>query len=187
MEKEYIKNLKALAGVGNSCVSEQNMKILCAKYKLTETDLENMRRYCKDHNITIFDEEKDRAGIIDRTDATYKAVDDTDLGIKRKEYDKLAKLVTDRIFTIASNMARKKGHRPVFYCGRYIRLLKDRVTGSVKAYFTLEQLRLVTDRLPDSCDDELLLLQKQLGQKEYDGLNIKMIELVRTIYSELYQ
>ena len=183
MEKEYIRNLKAIAGTGYYFILEQNLEILCAKYELTDEECKNMKLYCKDHNITIVHEEKIYTKNTEDTNDMLQSVNNEYLRKRRKEHDKLARTVTETIFTIASNIASKTGHRPIFYCEKFIRLLKDQVAEQVKMVFTFDQLRIITNHLSHSNNDEFVL-------QEIDNalvINRKMNNLIKKIYSELYQ
>lgn len=53
MEKDYIENLKVIAGVGENKVSQQNLLILMGKYHLTEDKMEEIKEYCYHHGIII--------------------------------------------------------------------------------------------------------------------------------------
>ena len=56
MEKDYVENLKAVAGVGGNKISEQNLVLLKEKYNLTEEGMKEMKAYCNTHRILIYDE-----------------------------------------------------------------------------------------------------------------------------------
>ena len=58
MEKEYIRNLQALAGIQYYSVSKQNLLLLREKYHLSDEETEEMKRYCMEHSISVFDEEE---------------------------------------------------------------------------------------------------------------------------------
>ena len=60
MERDYIGNLEVLAAINRNTVSGQNLKVLGMKYDLTDSELQEMVQYCKDHGIHIYDEEKER-------------------------------------------------------------------------------------------------------------------------------
>lgn len=53
MEKEYIGNLIALAGVNGNTISQENLQILIEKYNLSEVEYQEMIDYCNSYGIYI--------------------------------------------------------------------------------------------------------------------------------------
>ena len=56
MEKDYIGNLRVLASVHNNTVSEQSLEVLRLKFGLGDAEMEEMKAYCAEHGISIYDE-----------------------------------------------------------------------------------------------------------------------------------
>lgn len=56
MEKDYIGNLRVLASAHNNSVSEQSLEVLRLKFGLGDAEMEEMKAYCTEHGISIYDE-----------------------------------------------------------------------------------------------------------------------------------
>ena len=56
MEKDYIGNLRVFASVHNNTVSEQSLEVLRLKFGLGDAEMEEMKAYCAEHGISIYDE-----------------------------------------------------------------------------------------------------------------------------------
>ena len=144
MERDYIGNLEVLAAINRNTVSEQNLKVLGMKYDLTDSELQEMVQYCKDHGIHIYDEEKTAV----RSDDAI-AIKKKSLPPEEIERNKMALLITKHIMSIAASRALKRVNGRGWLCGTYTSAKEGTLEKYVKRAFSIEELRFITVHLPD--------------------------------------
>ena len=176
MEKNYLDNLKALAGTNNYTITNHDLTLLCTKYNLSDAEAEEMLRYCEEHGIMI-SEEKEKYGSEDNIEINHLLV--FELNEEQKEHNKLACEVSDRIMHIAVDKVLKE-HETQFgwFCSRYLKIIRKRVTEKVRRKFSIEQLYFIIEHMSESTEEESFNLEDQQEQDLCNVLNRKLNELI---------
>ena len=186
MDTSYIGNLRALAGVHYGYISEQTINLLCLKHNLSKNEMNEMILYCRNHGITIYDEEKeDPLSENINTTAPQKVV--APLTEEQKQLNRMADKVSRSIMHIASVKAIRRVGGPLqgWLCGTYTSSVTKSLAERVKHVFTREQLQFLIDHLPSARDEdkvESFSLTDADRQDLCDELSAKLNNLIPTLH-----
>ena len=151
MERDYIGNLRAAAGVHGNSISEQNVELLCEKYDLTEAERADMLQYCREQGISIYNEEENESDFVD---VSAPAKYEESLTEEQEEAERLVNAVSERIMHVALVKLQNRRKRRVQLCGFYLYHKERKLAEKVKRIFTIDQLRFINDHLLTFRDEE---------------------------------
>ena len=197
-QKDYIENLKVLAGVHMHFVSSQNLDLLREKYGLSDPEFEEMKVYCKEYGITVYDEEKGgkdaavsaEANIIRNKSSPTKGgslCEEVYNDIIRENKENLDRIhkIARCIMRIASTKARRGVKGLGWVCGTYANSVRKSVEVKLKHSFTRDQLQFIIDHLPsnrEADEAECFSLTDPKEQKMCDEMSIKLNELIPKLH-----
>ncbi len=191
MNHDCMENVRVLAAINKNSVSEQNLKLLGAKYNLSEEEIQNLNQYCKDNGIAIYDEEEMACLSNDKYAAqpARKPEQIDEEGEKVKNIQALT--IANRIMHIASVRARKRMNSRGWLCGTYMSSVTRSVGQQVKRIFSCEEMKYIIEHLTDFDGEEFFAMEDQQSPETCDILNRKLNELIPRLhinrfYSELF-
>lgn len=182
MDKDYLGNLIVLAGVHSNYVSEQYLQLLCLKYDLSDAEMGEMVIYCKEHGITIYDEEKGDP-LSENNNTTTSSSSVVQESTEQKQHNLLADRVSRSIMYLASTKAIKRAGGPGcgWICGTYANSVEKLLLERVKHAFTNNQLQFILDHMATPSDEdgsEYFVFIDQNEQKLCDELSAKLNTLI---------
>ena len=180
MQRDYIGHLRALIGVTGYSVSQQNLDILRIKYELTDTEADEMRQYCIEHNVVIYDElEKHKNSESSEKPEQIKRRHSRTLTEEEKEYRKLIGKVSTCIVNLGMNRTRNSTKDMIGFCGTYTSSIREGIAKRVQRVFSADQLRFIVAHLPENLeDDEFFSLKDPLEQELCNELSQEMNSLI---------
>ena len=187
MSRDFIGNLRVLAAVGGNSVTKQNLELLREKYSLTDTEFEQMIDYCSERSIMIYDEVeacRERDAKTAALFAELNSMPRRKLKEEEKEFRKLAEDVACEIIRLGKNRTINRTGERVCFCGTYMNSLRRSLYRCVKHVFTVEELRFITNHLPENSGmEEHFMLQGQnpKGQEMCRELNQKLNALIPAV------
>lgn len=186
MRNNYIENLKVLAGVHSGFVSEQNIKLLCLKYNLTDDEMSEMFTYCREHGITIYDDEKEDP-FSENQDIRTPSKSVAPETEEQKQYNQLIRKVSRRIMHFASVKAMKRVGGPLhgWICGTYASSIERIVAKQVKHTFTRDQIQFIIDHMPTTIEEdeaESFSLMDDNYQELCNELNARLNDLIPRLH-----
>ena len=157
MEKDYIENLKVIAGVGGNKVSQQNLLILMGKYHLTEDKMEEIKEYCYHHGIIIYNEE-DNVDSYDEIKLVQQRTRKTVSAEEKKRQNK-AKIIARHIMHLASVKAHKRVEGKGWLCGTYTSSIRRNVESYLVSKFDESEMDYIIEHMPvDNKEDTCFLM-----------------------------
>lgn len=184
MTKSMFENIRVVAAVNSNRISEQNLKLLQLKYKIT--DMEGCLQFCAENNIEAYKEEYVDAISLRRGNVTSKSCK-TPEEIYR---NKLAKIITRRIMHLGSVKARKRVSDAGFrgwLCGTYTSKISESLCSRVKYVFTVKEMEYILAHLVEETDEDIVFsMVDELEQETCDTLNGKLNELIPRLHVNLF-
>ena len=147
MGKEYIENVRAIAGVGRYKISQQKLLILRHKYNLTDEAMAEMKAYCNMNRIMIYNEEEE-----DDSDVRIKVSEQqVSKIITEEEKIRLEKvdLITEHIIILATVRAEKREQRRGWLCGTYARRIQEKVNRFLLKQYSESEMDYIISHLPE--------------------------------------
>ena len=184
MKKDYIGNLRVLAKLHQQTVSEQNLQILRVKYGLTDDEYAEMTSYCSEHGIRIYDEKED--AVFDRPPIIIRKKPLTE---EQKQFNIMAKMVSDRIMAIATKRARERAQGQGWLCGTYTSSVGKTMNRWVRMSFTADELRFITDHLVPVTSEgarECFALHDPEAQALCDEMNVRLNEVIPALHVNMF-
>ena len=178
--KEYIEEIRMLAGVGSGGVSVQRLGMLREKYNLTDEQMDEIQEYCAEHWISVYDEDIIAANI----EAMSKQVPAAPPRKKEKsEYDMLIDTVVDIVMRKAIAIALKRKSRRGWICGNYTDAVRSTLANTVRRNFSADELRFIAGHVSASDqDDSPFSMADSSDQALCDTLNDRLNEIIPGIH-----
>ena len=151
MNKDYIGNLRAIAGVNLNAVSEQHLQILKLKYHLSDTQIEDLYKYCDCHSIRIYDECINIPEYHSEAEMSFMNKLDT---IEKKIHEELVNVITERIINIAVNKMRKSMNRKNWLCDIPFHSQRHKLFYHISRVFSYDDLTYIATHLSPPNDEE---------------------------------
>lgn len=157
MEKDYIGNLRVIAGVGGNKVSQQNLLILMEKYQLTEGEMKAMKEYCDRHRIFIYNEE-DTVDSDDEIKVVQQRARKT-VSAEEKNRRNKAEIIARHIMHFASVKAHKRLEGRGWLCGTYTSSIRRNVESYLVSRFDESEMNYIIEHMAvDNKEDTCFLM-----------------------------
>ena len=178
--KEYIEEIRMLAGVGSGGVSVQRLGMLREKYNLTDEQMDEIQEYCAEHWISVYDEDIIAVNI----EAMSKQVPAAPPRKKEKsEYDMLIDTVVDIVMRKAIAIALKRKSRRGWICGNHTDVVRSTLANTVRRNFSADELRFIAGHVSASDqDDSPFSMADSSDQALCDTLNDRLNEIIPGIH-----
>ena len=175
MNTDCMENLRVLAGCNFNSVSEQDLRLLGEKYCLSDEELQELKQYCAEHGIDVYDE-VELAGVSDDEYADSPIEEMYRMTDEEKEGRKLASALLKRILQLSEEKSRK--NRKVKMCGTYLTHLIESMERLVMRGFSNEQLKYVIAHLTYSDENGFFVRADQQDPEMCDKLNERLTQLI---------
>ncbi len=191
MEKDYVENLKAVAGVGGNKISEKNLVLLKEKYNLTEEGMKEMKAYCNTHRILIYDEIAKGEFAEDMNDV--KPSRRKSVPIEERNRLKKSRVITKRIMHLASVSARKRVEGRGWLCGTYTSSVRRSTERFVMRKFVESEMDYIIEHFPPENDEDICFQMMDDENPEkityYNSELNSMIPrlIINRFYSDLFE
>lgn len=105
MKKDFLEHLRIIAGVNHHSISEQHLELLKLKYDLSDIQMNELRHYCAQHSIGIYNEATSLSDTFNKSKTKLSARPKTSEQTIR---DESIGIVANRIMHVAVIKARKR-------------------------------------------------------------------------------
>lgn len=188
MERDYIGNLRAIAGVNHSSISEQDLQLLCIKYNLTDDEETEMRRYCNENMITVYEIKSDTMKDSPKEEKTTVPKPEPEPSVDhivttRKIVCKHVRKISRSIMSIASNRTRKIAKGKGWVCGTCASKRRNYLSIHILREFSNEEIKFIYEHLSDITDDqEFFDLKDETEQEKCDELTNRLNSIIPKLH-----
>lgn len=173
MKMGYVEAFARLAERKNNIVTEQELLDFQQRYRLTRTEIEEVKEYCKEQGISIIYAEDP---VAERTLTAASYLSPTD---RRRSIRTIASHIVNK----GAIRARKRTKGRGWLCGTYTSSKRKTIEREIDRRFTDEEIEFIKAHLPEDSDDETeFALQDPERRGMCDEINNKLNALIPRLH-----
>lgn len=181
MKMGYVEAFAKLAERKNNIVTEQELFDFQQRYRLTRTEIDEIKEYCKEHGISIIyaeDPVPERVSYGILTAGTY---------LPKEVRSKIIRTIASLIVNKGAIRARKRTKGRGWLCGTYTSSKRKTIEREIDRRFTDKEIEFIKAHLPEDSDDETgFALQDPERQEMCDDMSSKLNALIPRLYMNHY-